>query len=101
MQTKTGIVIVSYNASSAVRVTLASLRRARNSTPYRMILIDNASSAEERRNIRNAFDKHVGEESLDWEYIQLDKNLGFAGGNNAGVKRLLKDKTISHICLLN
>lgn len=96
-----GIVIVSYNASLAVRITLASLRQSKNRTPYKMILVDNASKEEERTIIKQAFDKHTAEESLPWEYIQVKKNLGFSGGNNVGIRKFMKDPSISYICLLN
>ena len=101
MNQKVGVVIVSYNASVAVRTTLASLRHAKNETPTRVLLIDNASVDMEREKIRLAFERHVKEAFLQWEYIQQDKNLGFPGGNNFGIRRLLEDPDISHICLLN
>src|SRR5688572_17476716 len=101
MQPKVGIVIVSYNAPLAVRATLASLRQAINNTPYKVLVIDNASGESERKDIRQAFDKHTSQEKLPWDYIQLKKNLGFAGGNNHGIKKILKDPEITHVCLLN
>lgn len=101
MNHKVGIVIVSYNASMAVRITLASLRQAKNKTPAKVVLIDNASDDLEREKIRSAFERHVQETSLPWEYIQQEKNLGFSGGNNVGIRHLLDDPEVSHICLLN
>lgn len=101
MNQKVGIVILSYNASTAVRITLASLRQAKNKTQVRVVLIDNASDDLEREKIRSAFEHHVQEASLPWEYIQQDRNLGFSGGNNVGIRLLLDDLDISHICLLN
>lgn len=102
MKRKVGIVIISYNASTAVRVTLASLRHARNEVPSSVLLIDNASNDLEREKIRLAFDRHVQEEGpLSWEYVQLDRNLGFSGGNNVGIRRFLENQEITHICLLN
>lgn len=101
MQSKVGIVIVSFNASLAVRATLASLRQAKNQTPYKVLLIDNASRNEERLTIRKAFDKHVSGENLEWEFVQLRKNRGFSGGNNYGIKKFQKDNELTHICLLN
>ena len=101
MNAKVGIVIVSYNASLAVRVTLASLRQAKNATGYTVILVDNASEDLEREKIRGAFDRHVLEEGLSWRYVQQVKNLGFSGGNNVGIRSFLEDEEISHICLLN
>jgi GT2 family glycosyltransferase/glycosyltransferase involved in cell wall biosynthesis len=98
---KVGIVIVSHNASLAVRITLASVRAAKNETPFDLILIDNASQEDERREIKKAFDHHRSEIGAAWRYIQLDENKGFAGGNNIGIKEFLEDEIISHICLLN
>lgn len=98
---KVGIVIVSHNASLAVRITLASLRAAKNETPFELILVDNASQEDELREIKKAFGHHRSEIGVTWRYIQLDENKGFAGGNNIGIKAFLEDETISHICLLN
>lgn len=96
-----GIVIVTYNASLALRITLASLREAKNVTPFSVIVVDNASALTERIVIRNALERHVREANLNWRYVQLEKNIGFSGGNNIGIELFLKDPTISHICLLN
>jgi GT2 family glycosyltransferase/glycosyltransferase involved in cell wall biosynthesis len=101
MHPKVGIVILSYNASQAVRATLAGLRQAKNQTPYKVLLIDNHSQEKERRAIRQAFEVHTSAADLPWQYIQLEKNLGFAGGNNVGIKEFLTDPDITHICLLN
>ncbi len=98
---KVGIVIVSYNASTAVRITLASLRQAKNETPNDVLLIDNDSKEMERQIIRSALERHVTDANLPWHYIQLEENLGFAGGNNVGITNFLEDDGISHICLLN
>src|SRR5690349_20838560 len=96
VKTKIGIVIVSYNASTAVMVTLASLRQAVNVTPYELLLVDNNSSDDERARIGSALKRHVSEAQLPWSYLQLDENLGFAGGNNVGIEKFIGDNSISH-----
>ena len=101
MKTNVGIIIVSYNASTAVRATLASLRQAKNHTASEILLIDNASQDLEREKIRRAIDRHVAETGLPWRYVQQENNLGFSGGNNVGIRTFLEDNSISHICLLN
>ncbi|HMD80775.1 MAG TPA: glycosyltransferase family 2 protein, partial [Anaerolineales bacterium] len=101
MNAKVGIVIVSYNASLAVRATLASLRQAKNDTASTVLLVDNASEDAQREGIYGAFQRHVTEERLSWRYVQQAKNLGFSGGNNVGIRRFLQENDISHICLLN
>jgi len=98
---KVGIVIVSYNASEVVRITLASLRRAYNDTAFKLILVDNASESSEREKISAAMSRHIADVGPTWHYIEQDKNLGFSGGNNIGISKFLDDDDISHICLLN
>lgn len=98
---KVGIVIVSYNASEAVRTTLASVKRAYNDAAFKLILVDNASELSEREAIRAAMSRHIAEVGPSWRYIEQEKNLGFSGGNNIGISEFLTDEEISHICLLN
>ena len=101
MKNRVGVVVVSYNASAAVRITLASLRQTRNDIAVKVVLVDNASDDFEREKISSAFKRHVQESSLPWEYLPQDKNLGFSGGNNVGIRYFLADPEITHICLLN
>jgi len=98
---KVGIVVVSYNASEAVRVTLASLRQARNRSNFKLILVDNASDEDEREKISTAMAFHTAEVGEQWRYLQQERNLGFSGGNNVGIAEFLRDPEISHVCLLN
>ena len=98
---KVGIVIVSYNASEAVRITLASVRHARNRAAFKLILVDNASEYAEREKIRAAMELHIADIGHRWRYIQQERNLGFSGGNNIGISEFLSDEEITHICLLN
>lgn len=98
---KVGVVIVSYNASMAVRATLSSIRNSVNETPYKLILVDNASDQNEREIIRKTIETGSENSDLLWEYIQLEENRGFSGGNNMGIQQCLRDETITHVCLLN
>jgi GT2 family glycosyltransferase/glycosyltransferase involved in cell wall biosynthesis len=96
-----GIVVVTHAAARAARVTLASLRRAHNDVPLNVVIVDNASPELDRLVIREAADRHIREAGLPWAHVQLDRNLGFAGGNNVGIQRFLADDSITHVCLLN
>jgi GT2 family glycosyltransferase/glycosyltransferase involved in cell wall biosynthesis len=100
MEKKVGIVLVSYNAATAVQITLESVRLAQNQTAYTLYLVDNASNDQERNLIRKAFDTSAYQSS-EWNYIQQEKNLGFSGGNNVGISCALEDPSITHVCLLN
>jgi GT2 family glycosyltransferase len=74
---KTGLVIVSYNAYDAVKATLASIRRAHNESPFKLILVDNASEVSEQSRIRELMAQHISEVGRDWEYIEQPENLAF------------------------
>jgi GT2 family glycosyltransferase/glycosyltransferase involved in cell wall biosynthesis len=96
---KVGIVMVSYNAHEMVRMALASVRQAATEVDYELMLVDNASRPDERAHIASAMAKHTAE--LGWRYVELPRNLGFAAGNNVGIRRFLADPSITHVCLLN
>ncbi|MCE4068988.1 MULTISPECIES: glycosyltransferase [Pseudomonas] len=99
--TNTGIVIVSFNAFEAVKATLSSVRRAHNESPFKLILVDNASEPNEQERIRELMADHIAEVGGDWQYIEQPENLGFSGGNNVGIRAFLDDPEITHVCLLN
>ena len=67
----------------------------------KLVLVDNASNQSEREIIRKTLETCSKKPDLQWEYIQLEENRGFSGGNNAGIQQCLRDKTITHVCLLN
>lgn len=99
--TKSGIIIVSYNAFEAVKATLASVRRARNASQFKLVLVDNASELSEQIKIRELMAEHIAEVGSDWQYIEQPENLGFSGGNNVGIRAFMADPEITHFCLLN
>lgn len=95
------IIIVTYNASLAVKLTLASLNKAFNSTNYSLFIIDNGSNITEREIIRSSVESYRDRNSINWNFIQLEENLGFSGGNNIGIKFFLENSNFTHVCLLN
>ena len=95
-----GIVVVSYNASEAVVITLKSLFTARNKVPFRLVVVDNASGEGDRQAIRE-FVEAGRADGFDCTYVQNESNLGFSGGNNIGIRMLLADPAIEQVCLLN
>jgi GT2 family glycosyltransferase len=77
--TALSIVIVSYNARVDLEACLDSLAAAPPATPHEVIVVDNAStdgSAE-------AVEPRVPGVQL----VRLERNVGFAAGNNAGIRR--------------
>lgn len=86
------IVIVNYNGFEDTMECISSLRKI--SYPnYKIYVIDNASSKPPRPET----EIYIKENS---EYIQLDTNIGFSGGNNVGIKKALEEK-FDFVLLLN
>src|SRR5260370_23738906 len=56
---------------------------ASGSPNLRIIVVDNGSSAEARERLRRDLPKTV-------TFIQSDQNLGFAGGNNLGIRKAME-----------
>jgi GT2 family glycosyltransferase len=74
--TRLAIVIVSYNARRDLEACLASLAAAPPATPHEILVVDNASSDGSADAARAA----------GVRVIALERNVGFAGGNNAGIR---------------
>lgn len=73
---KVGIVIVNYNGGEILEKCLATLQ-TQTYTSYRVIVVDNASGDGSIEAVVRAFP--------DVDVIKLEKNLGFAAGNNIGI----------------
>ncbi|MBX7236696.1 MAG: glycosyltransferase family 2 protein [Caldilineales bacterium] len=78
-----GIVIVSYNVRDLLRACLASVFADLSRSPHlsaEVLVIDNASADDSAGMVAAAFPQ-AG-------IIASERNLGFAGGNNLGLRRL-------------
>lgn len=99
---KVGVVILNYNGSEFLDVTLDSLTRAVCKTPFIVGILDNGSNECDEKKCRKICNHYFEEtHSLQGFYISSQMNLGFSGGNNVLIKRFLEDDTITHLCLLN
>lgn len=94
METKTtkyplvSIITINYNHSDVTADCLRSLEKITYPN-YEVIVIDNASPNDDASVLKRDF-PHI-------KFFQLEKNLGFAGGNNVGIKKCAGD----YILLLN
>jgi GT2 family glycosyltransferase len=77
------IVIVSYNARTDLENCLASLEAAPPALPHDIVVVDNASPDRSAAAVRARFPAV--------KVIALDRNVGFAAGNNAGIKATAGD----------
>lgn len=87
-------IVVTWNGGAVTRACVASLR-ASTGIAVRVLVVDNASHDDERRQLVADY------ASLpDVELIQLDENRHFAGGVNAGAARALEIGA-THLLFLN
>jgi GT2 family glycosyltransferase len=85
------IVLINWNAET---VTAECLQSIRNLTypNHRVILVDNGSSDRSGQGLSKRFPEA--------KLIQMERNVGFTGGNNAGMRQALADGA-DYILLLN
>ncbi|HWB62261.1 MAG TPA: glycosyltransferase, partial [Chitinophagales bacterium] len=86
---KLSVVIVNYNVQFFLEQCLASVLRATAGIAAEVIVVDNASSDGSCQMLRSKFPTV--------KLIASEKNLGFSGGNNLGIKAA----TGEYILLLN
>jgi GT2 family glycosyltransferase len=72
------IVIVSYNARAELRRCLESIANQMDHVPTTIVVVDNGS--------QDGTAKMVGDEWPTVRFIQAGSNVGFARGNNVGIK---------------
>lgn len=91
------IVILNHNGFKDTKACLLSLNKIAYSS-FKVYLVENGSSDNSVIKIQNFLRmKKLG---YPLEFIVAKNNLGFAGGNNLGVKKAVKDD-FSYILLLN
>lgn len=89
MNPEVSVIIINYNTYELTCQCIHSVLAKTQGVSYEIILVDNGSDEK----ITKPFDEMFP----DVKYIKSKKNLGFAGGNNLGIK----NATCSTILLLN
>ena len=90
-KSRVAIILVNWNGYDFTVACLNSLRNL-DYPDFGIILVDNASDNQEGAILQKQFP--------EIELVQSQSNLGFAGGNNLGIRSAL-DLGFSHIMLLN
>ena len=89
-QPKVSIILLNWNNFGDTKKCLESLRRI-DYPNYRIIVVENGSEDDSLQQL---------ERESGIELIRNQENLGFAGGNNSGIKFAMKEK-FDYILLLN
>lgn len=88
---KVGVVILTYNSEKFICQCLASVKKNIYS-PLDIVIVDNNSTDKTIETVRKQFPKQI--------ILQTGNNIGFAAGNNVGIRYLL-NKKCEYILLLN
>jgi GT2 family glycosyltransferase len=92
MSPKLNIVILNWNGYSDTSELLNSLIKVR-STEFSIIVVDNNSVGNDVEKLESNYKGFI-------KVLRCNDNLGFAGGNNIGIKQALEDRA-EYILLLN
>ncbi|AXK39033.1 glycosyltransferase family 2 protein [Crenobacter cavernae] len=90
-------ILVNWNGGEETIASLSSLMKL-NVDKFHVLVCDNNSTDESLEKLNNWVTEH---KLTCVSILQTGHNLGFAGGNNVGIKVALKDPETTHIWLLN
>ena len=89
-----GLVVLNWNTRDFVLRCLESFYEDPDSRDVRLLVVDAASSDDSVASVRAAFPQA--------DLLELEADLGFAGGNNAGADALLRRHSdLTHVCFFN
>ncbi len=92
------ILILNFNSAGAAGNCISSIL-ASDRVIYRIILINNYSTIEDLNEIRSLRDNL--RDKINITLIEIEKNLGYSGGNNAGIRYLLENNIQGDILIMN
>ena len=91
------IVILNYKGAEDTIACMQSIVNI-NYSFFKVLVIDNASGDGSDVIIRNYLDRIKDKR---FSFIKTEKNMGYAGGNNVGIRIALKDQSMSYVWILN
>ena len=97
LEPKVYIIILNWNGWKDTIECLDSIKKL-TYINYSIIICDNASSDESKNKINEWLKNNV---NIDATLIVNKTNLGFAGGNNVGIKEALKQMDCKYVWILN
>lgn len=90
---RVSIIVLNWNGLADTQECLRSLQKVTYPS-HEVILVDNASSGDDVRQLTNEFGDSI-------RIIRNEKNYGFAGGNNIGIRYALDHSSPDYVFLLN
>ncbi len=90
---KVAIVTCTYNQEKLLKLCFKSVKKDTSYKNYRVYFVDDSGKGEIAKRIKEKF---------SWVNVTANKeNKGFAGSNNVGIKKALKDYDPDYVLLLN
>ena len=89
---KVAYIIVSWNNKELLDECIRSIKEQTHQN-HKIILVDNNSSDETVSHVKKGYPEVI--------ICAMQKNYGFAKGNNIGIKHALEDKEVSYVALIN
>lgn len=99
--TRVFVIILSWNVKKDTVETIKSLLKSRiNNFFLKIVVVDNGSNDDSAREVAKLFKTTKIKKGITTKLIELDKNLGFAEGNNVGI-RFAQEAGADYLVLLN
>jgi GT2 family glycosyltransferase len=95
------IIIPAFNKAHLTNLCIDSIFKAKSRSQFKIIVIDNNSHQSEFEKLKVLSDFVISKAPESLVLVRNEKNLGFAGAINQGLKIALSQSEITHICLLN
>jgi len=90
---KVAIIICSYNQEKLLEICLKTLKEKTSYKNYKVYFVDDSGNGKIGKKIKQKF---------SWLDVSINKkNTGFAGSNNVGIKKAIKDYNPDYVLLLN
>ena len=87
------LLVLNYNGKPLLRTFLHSLRKT-DYQNYKILVVDNGSTDGSKEMVKKEFP--------ECDLLYLEKNRGYSGGNNAGIRYILKKySNVDYLLLLN
>lgn len=91
---KVYFIVLNYNGKENTRQCIQALLECESKNyEIRILTVDNASTDGSEEYLKELFGKEI-------DILQTKKNLGYAGGNNAGIRYALRQGA-NYICIMN
>ena len=90
---RVAVVLVNWNGAADTLATLSSLDHAIGAESLRVIVVDNGSTDDSVERLRR--------ERPGLDIVETGQNLGFAGGNEVGIRKALESPEVGWVLLLN